>query len=93
MSWDHVIRDSVKDNSIREIHLKKVPSLKTCDDWKKVVEVGLIDHKTKYAHYKGALVKLGENIYFVDEKVLDAIAPFRPWKFGQKIKVIDIQPN
>jgi hypothetical protein len=91
MDWDYVLRDAVKDNSIRELHLKKVPSLKTCDDWKKVAEVGLIDHKTKYAHYKGGLVKLGERLYFVDEKILDVIAPFRQWNFKNKIKVTDIQ--
>lgn len=91
MSWDYVLKDAVKDNAIRELHLKKVPTLKTCEDWKKVVEIGLIDHKTKYAHYKGALVKLGESLYFVDEKVLDAISPFRTWSFKQKIKVTDIQ--
>jgi len=91
MSWDFVLKDAIKDNAIRELHLKKVPTLKTCDDWTKVSEVGLIDHKTKYAHYKGAIVKLGEKVYFVDEKVLDAISPFRPWNFKQKIKVTEAQ--
>ncbi|MCB1141772.1 MAG: hypothetical protein H7A24_12635 [Leptospiraceae bacterium] len=89
MEWDYILRDAVKGNTIKELHLKKVPSLKTCDDWKKVSEIGLIDHQTKYAHYKGGLVKYGERLYFVAQQRLDAIAPFRPWNFKAKIKVME----
>jgi hypothetical protein len=89
MDWDYVLRDAVKGNIIKELHLRKIPSLKTCEDWKKVVEIGLIDHKTKYAHYKGGLVKYGESIYFVAGERLDAIAPFRQWNFKLKLKVVE----
>lgn len=89
MDWDYILRDAVKDGSIKELHLRKIPSLKTVDDWTKVQEVGLVDHRTKYAHYKGALVKYGERLYFVAEQRLEAIAPFRPWNFKVKIKVTD----
>ncbi|MCB1191476.1 MAG: hypothetical protein H7A23_01145 [Leptospiraceae bacterium] len=89
MEWEKILRDAVKDNTIKELYLKKVPSLKTCDDWKKVTEVGLVDHRTKFAHYKGGLVRYGEKLYFVNEQRIEAIAPYRSWNFKIKIKVID----
>ncbi|APH41302.1 Uncharacterized protein A9P81_1502 [Leptospira interrogans serovar Copenhageni/Icterohaemorrhagiae] len=87
MEWEKVLRDSVKDNKIKELHLRKVPTLKTCDDWSKVREIGLIDHKSKYAHYKGGLVKYGDALFLVTDERLQAIAPYRKWEFKSKIKV------
>lgn len=89
MEWEKILRDAVKDNTIKELYLRKVPSLKTCEDWKLVKEIGLVDHKTKYAHYKGGLVKYGDRLFFVIDQRLDAIAPFRAWNFKLKIKVTD----
>ncbi len=87
MEWEKILRDSVKEGSIKELYLRRVPTLKTCDDWNKVKEIGLIDHKTKYAHYKGGLVKYGEGLFYVSEERLQALAPFRKWEFKTKIKV------
>ncbi|MCE9500964.1 MAG: hypothetical protein K8R21_10775 [Leptospira sp.] len=89
MEWEHILRDAVKENAIKELHLRKVPSLKTCEDWKKVIEIGLVDHKTKYAHYKGGLVKYGDRLYFVADQRLEALTPFRAWNFKNKIKITD----
>lgn len=89
MEWEKVLRDAVQGNSIKELHLRKVPTLKTADDWTKVVEVGLVDHKTKYAHYKGGLVKYGDRLFFASQDRLDAVAQFRKWNFKAKIKVTD----
>jgi len=89
MEWERILKDSVKDNSIRELHLRHVPILKTCENWNDVDELGLVDHHTKYAHYKGALVKYGERLYYVPEQRMQALAPFRPWKNKTKIKVVD----
>ncbi|MCG9874669.1 MAG: hypothetical protein MH321_07790 [Leptospiraceae bacterium] len=90
MEWEKVLRDAVQGNSIKELHLRKVPTLKTADDWNKVIEVGLVDHKTKYAHYKGGLVKYGDRLFFVSDERIDAIAQFRKWNFKTKIKITDI---
>ncbi|NUM40329.1 MAG: hypothetical protein HUU45_01700 [Leptospiraceae bacterium] len=91
MEWEKILRDAVKDNSIKELHLRKVPTLKTCEDWKQVYEVGLVDHKTKYAHYKGGLVKYGDRLFFVNDQRLEALAPFRSWNFKTKIKITDVE--
>jgi hypothetical protein len=87
MQWEKILKDCVTDNSIRELHLRHIPVLKTCEDWNQVHEVGLIDHHTKYAHYKGILVKYGERIFYVPEARMQALAPFRSWKTKVKLKV------
>lgn len=89
MEWERILRDSVKDGTIRELHLRHVPVLKTCENWNDVTEVGLVDHRTKYAHYKGILVKYGERLYYVPEQRMQALAPFRTWKSKSNVKVID----
>ncbi len=91
MEWEKVLRDAVKDGTIKELHLRKVPSLKTCEDWNKVAELGLVDHKTKYAYHKGGLVKYGDRLFFVSQERLDAVSPFRKWDFKNKIKITDAE--
>ncbi len=89
MEWEKILRDSVKDNTIRELHLRHIPVLKTCENWNDVKEIGLVDHKTKYAHYKGLLVRYGERIYYVPEARMEALAPFRNWNTKVHLKVTD----
>jgi len=89
MEWERILKDSVKDGTIKELYLRKVPVLKTCENWNDVQEVGLIDHFTKYAHYKGILVKYGERLFYVSEERMQALAPYREWKTKNKIKVTD----
>ena len=91
MEWERILRDSVKEGSIRELHLRKVPTLKTAENWNDVQEVGLVDHRTKYAHYKGILVKYGDRLFYVSEERMQALAPFRKWNTKTKIKVTDIE--
>ena len=91
MEWERILRDSVKDGTIRELHLRKVPVLKTCENWADVQELGLVNHQTKYAHYKGCLVKYGERLFYVSEDRMQALAPYRDWKAKNQIKVIDTE--
>lgn len=88
MEWDRILKDCVNDGQLRELHLKKIPSLKTCDDWNRVEEVGLVDFKTKHAHYKGGIVKYGERIFYVNEARLEAVSSYRKWNFKRKLKVV-----
>ena len=88
MEWEKILADSVKDGVIKELHLRKLPVLKTVDNWKKVELVGWIDHQMKYTHYKGGLVKLNGRLYFVQDKTIRALQEFMSWNFPSKIKVI-----
>lgn len=90
MEWEKILRDSVKDGTIRELYLRHVPTLKTCENWNAVEEIGLVDHHTKYAHYKGILVKYGDRLFYVPEKRMEALAPYRTWKTKKSIKVTDV---
>lgn len=89
MEWERILSDSVRDGQIRELHLRKLPVLKTTTNWKKVELVGWIDHQMKYTHYKGGLVKLNDKLYFVQDKTIHALQEFMDWNFPRKIKVIE----
>ena len=88
MEWESLLADAVKDGQIRELHLRKLPVLRTTTNWKKVDLVGWIDHKMKYTHYKGGLVKLNNKLYFVQDKTINALSEFMEWKFPIKISVL-----
>jgi len=86
--WEKLLADAVKDGTIKELYLRKLPVLKTVDNWKKVELVGRVDHQMKYTHYKGGLVRLNGNLYFVQEKTIEALRAFMNWDFPVKITVL-----
>jgi hypothetical protein len=88
MEWEKLLADSVIDGRIRELHLKKIPVLKTCNNWKDVQAIGWVDYRMKYSYYKGGLVKLNGKLYFVPEKVINALSEYINWKFPRRIDVI-----
>ncbi|MBP7736938.1 MAG: hypothetical protein KA369_13255 [Spirochaetes bacterium] len=88
MEWEIILADAVQNGKIRELHLSKIPVLKTTTNWKKVELLGWIDHQLKYTHYRGALVKLNEKIYFVKENTIQALQEFLSWKAKNTIQVI-----
>lgn len=88
MEWERILRNSVKDGSIKEVHLKKIPQLKNCEGWKELEPLGYIDHKMKFVHYKGILVKYNDKIYFVSSKTMEALSEFVKWNVKKRINVI-----
>lgn len=88
MDWQKILVDSVHDGKIRELHLRKIPQLKTCDNWREVEPIGWVDHKMKLSHYKGGLVTLNGKIYFVTERTINALSEYIKLKFPQIIEVI-----
>ncbi|MFC1669676.1 hypothetical protein ACFL20_04735 [Spirochaetota bacterium] len=88
MEWERILADAVKNGQIRELHLRKLPLLKTTSNWKNVEILGWVDHQMKYTHYKGGLVKLSDRLYFVREQTIMALKEFMEWKFPQRILVI-----
>jgi hypothetical protein len=81
-------RQGLEENKLRELYLYKIPSLKTCDNWGAVKEIGRIEFKGKHATYNGALVQYGENVYFIPNSRLEALAPYRKWVFKNTITVL-----
>ena len=88
MDFNKLFLQGITENTIKESYLKRIPSLKTCDNWKKVEEVGLIDHKTRLVYYKGGIVKLGNNFYYVTSERIQATGYYRTWNFTKKLKVV-----
>jgi len=87
--WQHIIKNGVTDDgTLRELYLYKIPVLKTVDNWNDVIEIGKVDFRGKHAEYKGGLVNYAEKIYFVPDARLNALSPFRKWKFKTDIKII-----
>ena len=91
MNWEHVLRDAIKDGEIRELHLRNLPVLKNCQNWNEVKELASVDHKTKYAHYNGLLVRHASSLYYLPQERVEALKPFRSWEYKNKIKVIDTE--
>ena len=89
--WHNILKDSVKNNIIKELHLRNIPSLKNCKNWNDIKEIGTINHRTKHAQYFGLLVSLGENIYYVSQDTIEALKPYRSWNLKNKIKVTEIE--
>lgn len=87
MEWETILADSVQNGKIRELHLSKIPLLKTTTNWKKVELLGWIDHQLKYTHYRGALVKLNGKLFFVKENTIKALQEFINWKAKTIIQV------
>ena len=88
MEWEKILSDSVKDGKIRELHLRKLPMLKTTTNWNRVELIGWIDHQMKYTHYKGCLARLNDKLYFVRENTIKALSEFIDFKVSKKIQVI-----
>jgi hypothetical protein len=88
MEWESILADAVQDGKIRELYLSKLPVLKTTTNWKKVELIGWIDHQLKYTHYRGALVKLNNKLFFVRERTIQALQEYVKWKAKNIIEVL-----
>lgn len=87
MEWEKLLRNAVKDGAIRELHLRKIPVLKNCDNWNNVEPLGYVDAEMKYSHYKGILVKYQDRLFFVTSKTMEALSEFIHWKITKRIRV------
>lgn len=67
--------------------LTLLPVLKTCDNWDKVLLLGLVDHHTNLASYEGALVELDGRLYFVRRQTIAALKDARKWNFPRVVKI------
>lgn len=77
----------LKNGSLPEARLTLLPILKTCDDWKKVLPLGLVDYRTLLAAYEGALVELDGKLYFVRRQTISALKDVRKWNFPRVVKI------
>jgi hypothetical protein len=76
VEWQSLLRNAADDGTIRLAALRKIPQLKTCDNWKEVVFLGRVHHATAHVTYDGGLVKLGQRIYYISRRQIDVVAKF-----------------
>ena len=88
LEWEKLLRDSVKDGTIKKSHLKKIPVLKNCTNWKDIDVIGSVDYQSKSVHYDGVMVHLNEKLYFVNRRTFNAVQEFLNVKKIPDIKVI-----
>ncbi len=82
-----ILQDALKRGAISERKLKTLSILKTCDNWKKVTPIGLIDHRTVLTAYQGMLVELDKRAYFVRRETLAALKNEIKWNVTRMIRI------
>jgi hypothetical protein len=69
--------DAIQNDTLDVATLIKLPELVTCNDWNRVEIAGMVNYiseRTK-AEYKGLMVKYSGGLYFMKQKLVDALAP------------------
>jgi hypothetical protein len=82
-----IITDATREKKISERILVGLRTLATCNNWKKVNPLGLIDHKTALVNYQGMLVELDKRAYFMRKETVEALKKELKWKVTQVIRV------
>jgi hypothetical protein len=90
LEWQSILRDAADSGMVRLAQLRKIPQLKTCDNWLEVTFLGRIRYTLPHAVYDGGLVKLGERIYYINARQIDTVSRFA--KFRNLNKTIAVQP-
>ncbi len=88
--WESVLRDAALSGTVRATQLRRIPHLKTCDNWKEVTFIGRVRLTLKHAVYDGGLVKLSDRIYYINSKQIDVVRRFARFRnLDKSISVID----
>lgn len=88
LPWEKILRDSVKDGTIKRTHLNKIPVLKNCTNWKEIEVLGAVQCDSKTVHYDGVMVHHRGKIYYVKGKTWQALQEFLKIKKVEKLKVV-----
>lgn len=82
-----ILENVRKTGTIPEKKLTLLPVLKTTDNWNKVMPLGLVEHATSFATYRGALVELDGRLYFIRKETIAVLHHDKNWNFPRVIKV------
>ena len=89
LKWQDLLRDSVKNETIKSSTLRKIPQLKACPYWDRAVFLGTISHRVQFANYDGGLVKYDGRLYYVNRSQIEALSGFVHWDQRKHITVIE----
>lgn len=89
IKWQEILRDCVKENTIKSIHLRKIPKLLTCEHWDKATFLGRVSHTFAHSKLDGGLIKYEGRIYYINIKQISALISYIKWPTHKYLKVID----
>ncbi len=76
LEWQSILRDAANLGQVRLAELRKIPQLKTCDNWQHVLFLGRVRHTLPHAVYDGGLVKLQDRIYYINSRQIETVRRF-----------------
>ena len=88
LDWQTILRDAAKAGTVRLAELRKIPQLKTCDNWKDVTFIGRVRFTVPNAVYDGGLVKLADRIYYINTRQIETVRRFA--RFRNLDKMISV---
>lgn len=88
LDLSEVLRNSVKNGTIQEKHLKHLPKLKDCESWQTADFIGRVKCKFKYSSMDGGLVKYAGKLYYITSQQIGVLAGVYKWNTNKMIKVI-----
>jgi hypothetical protein len=80
LEWQSILRSVAKTRSVRHVELRKIPQLKTCDNWREVAFLGRVRYEAPNAVYDGGLVQLGERIYYISARQIQTVGRFAKFR-------------
>ena len=89
VQYHRLLHDIEKKQSIERNSLRSISTLRNCDRWDAVKELGYLKYEGLYIHYDGLLVQYRETIYYLPRKIVDVLHPFRKWTKDPVITVIE----
>ena len=85
LEWESILRDAAATGTIRAAALRRIPHLKTCDNWKDVAFMGRVRYTLPHAEYDGGLVTLGDRIYYINSRQIDVVRRFARFRNLDKL--------
>lgn len=87
--WEEILKNCIKDNTIKSIHLQHIPKLKDSDNWQAAEFLGRVQYDFKYTSVDGGLVRLRGKLFYVNIKQIQVLQKLYKWDIKKQIKVIE----
>jgi hypothetical protein len=88
LEWQSILRTVAKTRSVRHVVLRRIPQLRTCDNWREVTFLGRVRYEAPNAVYDGGLVQLGERIYYISARQIQTVSRFAKFRNLDRIVAV-----
>ena len=87
--WEEILRNCIKNNTIKSSYLQHIPKLKDCENWQEVIFIGRVHYQFKLTTIDGGLVKNAGKLYYINAKQMMTLASFYKWPTERLVSVIE----